>query len=93
VNAWTDGGHAVNQIYDMLYMMDRDDIPVGMGGDGGILHDGTIHPNVGGFLPLIEQVEKKLIFFNIRLFGLILSLCVVFDSWLYVCLRVECILL
>ncbi|KAF2287749.1 hypothetical protein GH714_002557 [Hevea brasiliensis] len=54
-NAWTDAGHAVNQIYDILYMMDRDDIPVGVGGEGGILEDGTILPNVGGYLPIIEQ--------------------------------------
>ncbi|KAJ6898003.1 hypothetical protein NC652_024735 [Populus alba x Populus x berolinensis] len=31
-NAWTDAGHAVSQIYDMLYMMGRDDVSVGMGG-------------------------------------------------------------
>lgn len=55
VNAWTDAGHAVNQIYDILYMMGRDDIAVGVGGDGGILEDGTILPNVGGYLPIIEQ--------------------------------------
>ncbi|XP_065863521.1 nucleoside hydrolase 3-like isoform X2 [Euphorbia lathyris] len=54
-NAWTDAGHSVNQMYDILYMMDRDDIPVGVGGEGGILDDGTFLPNVGGFLPLIEQ--------------------------------------
>ncbi|KDP40052.1 hypothetical protein JCGZ_02050 [Jatropha curcas] len=54
-NAWTDAGHAVNQIYDILYMMGRDDIPVGVGGEGGILEDGTILPNVGGYLPIIEQ--------------------------------------
>ncbi|RWW78831.1 hypothetical protein BHE74_00012925 [Ensete ventricosum] len=36
-------------------MMNRDDIPVGVGGDGGILDDGTILPHVGGYLPLIEQ--------------------------------------
>ncbi|XP_062176497.1 nucleoside hydrolase 3-like isoform X2 [Alnus glutinosa] len=54
-NAWTDAGHAVNQIYDILYMMDRDDIAVGVGGEGGILEDGTILPNVGGYLPIIEQ--------------------------------------
>ncbi|KAF6171634.1 hypothetical protein GIB67_042149 [Kingdonia uniflora] len=54
-NAWTDAGHAVNQLYDMLYMMDRDDIMVGVGGEGGILPNGTILPNVGGYLPLIEQ--------------------------------------
>ena len=55
-NGWSDAGHAVNQIYDILYMMDRDDIAVGVGGNGGILEDGTILPNVGGYLPLIEQV-------------------------------------
>lgn len=56
-NAWTDAGHAVNQVYDILYMMGRDDIAVGIGGEGGILEDGTIEPNVGGYLPLIEQVK------------------------------------
>ncbi|XP_004486297.1 nucleoside hydrolase 3-like [Cicer arietinum] len=54
-NAWTNGGHAVNQIYDILYMMGRDDIAVGVGGEGGILPNGTILPNVGGYLPIIEQ--------------------------------------
>uniref|UniRef100_A0A7N0T2Q8 Inosine/uridine-preferring nucleoside hydrolase domain-containing protein n=1 Tax=Kalanchoe fedtschenkoi TaxID=63787 RepID=A0A7N0T2Q8_KALFE len=54
-NSWTNAGHAVNQIYDILYMMDRDDIPVGVGGEGGILEDGTIIGDVGGYLPLIEQ--------------------------------------
>ncbi|KAG8636652.1 uncharacterized protein LOC110601279 [Manihot esculenta] len=54
-NAWTDAGHAVNQIYDILYMMGRDDIAVGVGGEGGILEDGTILPDVGGYLPIIEQ--------------------------------------
>ncbi|GMI72100.1 nucleoside hydrolase 3 [Hibiscus trionum] len=54
-NAWTDAGHAVNQIYDILYMMGRDDIAVGVGGEGGIMEDGTIQPNVGGYLPIIEQ--------------------------------------
>ncbi|CAL9770296.1 unnamed protein product, partial [Musa acuminata subsp. burmannicoides] len=54
-NAWADAGHAVNHVYDILYMMNRDDIPVGVGGDGGILDDGTILPHVGGYLPLIEQ--------------------------------------
>ncbi|XWS39086.1 hypothetical protein CRYUN_Cryun18bG0019900 [Craigia yunnanensis] len=39
----------------MLYMMDRDDIAVGVGGEGGVLEDGTILPNVGGYLPIIEQ--------------------------------------
>jgi len=55
-NAWTNGGHSVNQIYDLLYMMGRDDVAVGVGGDGGILPNGTILPNVGGYLPIIEQV-------------------------------------
>ncbi|KAH7842120.1 hypothetical protein Vadar_001712 [Vaccinium darrowii] len=54
-NAWTNAGHAVNQIYDILYMMGRDDIAVGVGGEGGILEDGTILQDVGGYLPLIEQ--------------------------------------
>ncbi|CAM0955553.1 unnamed protein product [Alopecurus aequalis] len=55
VNAWSDAGHAVNHLYDILYMMDRDDILVGVGGDGGISDAGTIYPNVGGYLPLIDQ--------------------------------------
>ncbi|AES64299.2 inosine-uridine preferring nucleoside hydrolase [Medicago truncatula] len=55
-NAWTNAGHAVNQVYDILYMMGRDDIAVGVGGEGGILPNGTaILPNVGGYLPIIEQ--------------------------------------
>ncbi|KAI3692296.1 hypothetical protein L6452_32110 [Arctium lappa] len=54
-NSWTNGGHAANQIYDMLYMMGRDDVAVGVGGEGGILQDGTILPNVGGYLPIIDQ--------------------------------------
>jgi len=37
-------------------MMGRDDIAVGIGGEGGILSNGTILPNVGGYLPIIEQV-------------------------------------
>lgn len=56
MNAWSDAGHAVNHLYDMLYMMGRDDIAVGVGGDGGISDSGTIYPNVGGYLPLIDQV-------------------------------------
>ncbi|CAL4893510.1 unnamed protein product [Urochloa decumbens] len=55
VNAWSDAGHAVNHLYDILYMMSRDDILVGVGGDGGISDSGTIYPNVGGYLPLIDQ--------------------------------------
>ena len=57
-NAWTNAGHAVNQVYDILYMMDRDDIAVGVGGEGGILEDGTIQPDVGGYLPIIDQVQR-----------------------------------
>ncbi|KAJ4719544.1 Inosine-uridine preferring nucleoside hydrolase family protein [Melia azedarach] len=36
-------------------MMNRDDIPVGVGGDGGILPNGTILPNVGGYHPIMDQ--------------------------------------
>ncbi|CAA0839912.1 inosine-uridine preferring nucleoside hydrolase family protein [Striga hermonthica] len=54
-NGWTNAGHAVNQIYDLLYMMGRDDIAVGIGGEGGILNDGTILPSVGGYLPIVDQ--------------------------------------
>ncbi|RDX66301.1 rihA, partial [Mucuna pruriens] len=54
-NSWTSAGHAVNQIYDILYMMGRDDVAVGVGGEGGILQNGTTLPNVGGYLPIIEQ--------------------------------------
>lgn len=59
-NSWTNGGQAVNHVYDLLYMMDRDDIPVGVGGEGGILDNGTILPNVGGYLPIVEQVSLSL---------------------------------
>ncbi|OEL27511.1 hypothetical protein BAE44_0011470 [Dichanthelium oligosanthes] len=55
VNAWSDAGHAANHLYDILYMMGRDDILVGVGGDGGISDSGTIYPNMGGYLPLIDQ--------------------------------------
>ncbi|CAD6272174.1 unnamed protein product [Miscanthus lutarioriparius] len=54
-NAWTDAGHAVNHLYDILYMMGRDDIPVGVGGDGAISDAGDVQRNVGGYLPLIDQ--------------------------------------
>ncbi|KAM0070421.1 putative inosine/uridine-preferring nucleoside hydrolase domain, ribonucleoside hydrolase [Helianthus debilis subsp. tardiflorus] len=54
-NEWSDGGHSVNHIYDILYMMGRDDVAVGVGGEGGILEDGTIQPNVGGYIPIIDQ--------------------------------------
>jgi hypothetical protein len=55
VNAWSNAGHAVNHLYDILYMMGR---VVGIGGDGGISDSGTIYPNVGGYLPLIDQVQN-----------------------------------
>ncbi|GFP98625.1 hypothetical protein PHJA_002006400 [Phtheirospermum japonicum] len=58
-NSWTDIGHTINEIYDLLHMMGRDDVAVGGGGEGGILEDGTILPNVGGYLPIIEQVSKS----------------------------------
>lgn len=58
-NTWVNAGHAVNYVYDVLHMMERDDIPVGVGGEGGILADGTILPNVGGYLPIIEQVNEN----------------------------------
>ncbi|EMS48374.1 hypothetical protein TRIUR3_05635 [Triticum urartu] len=54
-NAWIDAGHGVDQLYDILYMMGRDDIAVGVGGDGGISEAGEIPPDVGGYLPLIDQ--------------------------------------
>ncbi|PUZ66018.1 hypothetical protein GQ55_3G272600 [Panicum hallii var. hallii] len=54
-NAWSDAGHAVNHLYDLLYMMGRDDIAVGVGGDGGISDNGRIYPNVGGYFAIIEQ--------------------------------------
>jgi hypothetical protein len=42
-------------------MMGRDDILVGVGGDGGISNSGTVHPNVGGYLPLIDQVRTSIL--------------------------------
>ncbi|KAI4965477.1 hypothetical protein ZWY2020_051966 [Hordeum vulgare] len=54
-NSWIDAGHAVNQLYDLLYMMGRDDIAVGVGGEGGISNDGRIYPHVGGYFPIIDQ--------------------------------------
>ncbi|CAN1130556.1 Nucleoside hydrolase 5, partial [Linum perenne] len=59
-NSWSDAGHAVNQIYNILHMMDRDDVSVGIGREGGVLDDGTFLPNVGGYLSLIEQVVNTL---------------------------------
>ncbi|OMO99027.1 hypothetical protein COLO4_13558 [Corchorus olitorius] len=35
--------------------MDHDDIPVGIGGEGDILPNSTILPDVGGYLPIIDQ--------------------------------------
>ncbi|KAI3407195.1 uncharacterized protein J3R85_021211, partial [Psidium guajava] len=54
-NGWSDAGHAVNHLYDILFMMNRDDIPVGVGGEGGISLNGLIMPEVGGYLPIIDQ--------------------------------------
>ncbi|KAE8726384.1 Histidine-containing phosphotransfer protein 1 isoform 1 [Hibiscus syriacus] len=54
-NGWSDAGHAINHIYDILFMMGRDDVPVGIGGEGGILHNGTILQDVGGYQPIIDQ--------------------------------------
>ncbi|KAL6910011.1 hypothetical protein ACP4OV_001269 [Aristida adscensionis] len=54
-NQWSDAGHAVDHLYDILHMMGRDDIPVGVGGDGGVSDAGDLHPDVGGYLPLIDQ--------------------------------------
>ncbi|GMH08348.1 hypothetical protein Nepgr_010188 [Nepenthes gracilis] len=58
-DGWSDAGHAVNHVYDLLHMMGRDDIRVGVGGEGAILEDGTVFPNVGGYLPLIEQGNRQ----------------------------------
>ncbi|XP_052176507.1 nucleoside hydrolase 3-like isoform X4 [Diospyros lotus] len=56
VNGWSDGGHAVDHLYDILFMMDRDDVPVGVGGECGITPNGSFTgPEVGGYLPLIDQ--------------------------------------
>ncbi|KAJ7557189.1 hypothetical protein O6H91_05G115500 [Diphasiastrum complanatum] len=54
-NSWSNAGSAINTVYDILYMMDREDILVGIGGEGGITDNGTILPNVGGYLPIIDQ--------------------------------------
>ena len=62
-NGWCDSGHGINHIYDLLFMMGRDDIPVGVGGEGGILPNGTILPDVGGYLPIIDQVRLTCFFF------------------------------
>jgi hypothetical protein len=60
-NAWSDAGHAVNHVYDILHMMGRDDIAVGVGGDGGISDAGKVGRDVGGYLPLIDQVINPLL--------------------------------
>jgi hypothetical protein len=44
-------------LYDLLYMMGRDDVAVGVGGEGGISDDGRIYPDVGGYFPIIDQVK------------------------------------
>jgi hypothetical protein len=43
-------------------MMGRDDLSVGMGGEGGIKEDGHILPDVGGYLPIVEQVRSTTLF-------------------------------
>lgn len=70
-NSWSDAGHGVSQIYDILYMMGRDDVAVGMGGEGGIAEDGHLFPDVGGFLPLAEQVGP----FNYILYAPLMIFC------------------
>ncbi|GJY26590.1 hypothetical protein Tco_0401316, partial [Tanacetum coccineum] len=67
-NAWSDAGHSVNQIYDILYMMGRDDVAVGVGGEGGILEDGSIQPNVGGYISLTREVVQPDLVDTDRLF-------------------------
>lgn len=52
--AWSDAGHAVNHIYDIVFMLDRVDVLVGVGGDG-VSNESGILPNVNGYLPLVEQ--------------------------------------
>lgn len=49
-------------MYDLLHMMGRDDVAVGVGGEGAILDDGTILSDVGGYFPIIEQVLFFLVF-------------------------------
>ncbi|GKD23592.1 inosine/uridine-preferring nucleoside hydrolase domain-containing protein, partial [Tanacetum coccineum] len=67
-NAWSDAGHSVNQIYDILYMMGRDDVAVGVGGEGGILEECTIQPNVGGYISLTREVVQPDLVDTDRLF-------------------------
>ncbi|XP_024525453.1 uncharacterized protein LOC112344613 [Selaginella moellendorffii] len=55
-NAWVNPGFGVNMVYDLLFTMGRDDIAIGVGGEGGITQDGTIQPNVGGYVPIIDQM-------------------------------------
>ncbi|KAF5198425.1 hypothetical protein FRX31_011988, partial [Thalictrum thalictroides] len=44
-------------------MMGRDEIQVGVGGEGGILPNGNILPNVGGYLPIIDQAPLAMVLF------------------------------
>lgn len=48
-------------------MMDRDDIPVGVGGEGVISPNGTIIGHVGGYLPIIDQVKLSLYSFTFEI--------------------------
>ncbi|KAG8499641.1 hypothetical protein CXB51_006090 [Gossypium anomalum] len=66
-NAWTDAGHAVNQIYDILYMMGRDDIAVGVGGEGlrGRLDFETNYGIRKSFLPQVQKVRRFIFFFDL----------------------------
>ncbi|KAH7543154.1 hypothetical protein FEM48_Zijuj02G0153100 [Ziziphus jujuba var. spinosa] len=59
-NGWSDAGHAVNHLYDLLFMMDRDHIPVGVGGEGPI----TVfllasHTNLALFLITHPHLKKN----------------------------------
>ena len=81
-NAWTNAGHGVNQVYDLLHMMGRDDIAVGVGGEGGILDDGTILPDVGGYLPIIDQV--LLFFYQFLAYKLVMHQFMILNMFLKV---------
>ena len=61
-------------------MMGRDDVAVGVGGEGGILPNGTILPNVGGYLPIIEQVYMYYVECGSFLFKVV-NLQVVRNAW------------
>lgn len=47
-------GHAVNQLYDLLYMMGRDDIAVEVGGEGGNLM-------MVGLIQMLVSISQQLI--------------------------------